>query len=56
MSRPWYEREEEVLERQMAEGLITQQEFNEAMRDMRSEMEDCAREAAQDAYEREMGR
>jgi polyhydroxyalkanoate synthesis regulator phasin len=55
MTRPWYEREEELLERDLEEGRITQQEFNAFMRDMRREMEDCAREAAQDAYEREMG-
>lgn len=55
MSRHWFDREEEILERDLAEGRITQQEFNAAMRDMRREMEDCAREAAQDEYDREMG-
>lgn len=55
MSMASWDREEEALERDLAEGLITQREFNAGIRDMRREMEDNAREAAQDAYDMEMG-
>lgn len=56
MSARWFDREEESLERDLGEGLISQREYNEAIRDMRRELEDNAREVAQDAYDREMGR
>lgn len=52
----WYERAEEDLERDYAEGRMTLKEFNKAMRDLRMELEDSAAKAAQDAYDREMDR
>lgn len=55
MSANWFDREEEILERDLEDGRITQAEYNAAIRDMRREMEDRAREAAQETYEREMG-
>ena len=54
MSR-WFEREEESLERDLSEGRMTQKEFNDCIRDMRRELQESAHEAAQDAYDREMG-
>lgn len=52
----WYERAEEELERDYAEGRMTLKEFNKAMRDLRMEMEDASAQAAQEAYDREMDR
>ena len=49
-----YEREEEQLERDLAEGRITQTEYNKQLRDMqrdyRDELRGMAEEAAERAY------
>lgn len=47
-----YECEEEQLERDLREGLITPAEYNKQMRDMERDMRDEARGAAEDAAER----
>lgn len=53
MSPRWFDREEELLERDLADGSITQGEYRAAIRDMRRELEDAACESAQEAYNRE---
>ena len=55
-----YEREEEQLERDLADGLISLAEFNKQVRDMQRDMRDearsCAEEAAERAYRDTMDR
>ena len=48
------EREEDQLERDLADGMITAQEFNKQMRDLQREYRYAAEEAAQIAYDNEM--
>ena len=54
-----YEREEEQLERDLREGLISQAEYNKQLRDMqrdyRDEMRGLAEHAAERAYNDTMG-
>lgn len=54
-----YEREEEQLERDLREGLISQAEYNKQLRDMqrdyRDEMRGLAEDAAERAYNDTMG-
>lgn len=50
-----FEREEEYLEEQYNSGQITLREYNEQMRDLQREYRGMAEEAAQEAYDREMG-
>ena len=50
----WYEREEEQLENELANGEISNKEFNAAIRDMRREQEENAQQSAREAYDREM--
>jgi hypothetical protein len=49
------DREEEQLEHDLENGVITRQEFNEGMRDLQREYREAAQQSAQDAYDREMG-
>ena len=55
-----YEREEEQLERDLHDGLITQAEYNKQLRQMQrdyaDEMRGMAEEAAERAYNDVMGR
>ncbi len=51
-----WDREVEVLERMLEEGRISQDEYNETMRDLERDYRDAARESAQEAYERELER
>ncbi len=48
------EREEEHLEEQLAQGEITVAEYNKEMREIQRDYQNAAREAAEDAYYREM--
>ena len=50
------EREEDILCEQLNRGEITLEEFNKEMRDMQREYRAMAEEAAQQAYDDEMGR
>lgn len=54
-----YEREEEQLERDLREGLISQADYNKQVRDMqrdyRDEMRGLAEDAAEQAYNGTMG-
>lgn len=47
----WAERAEEELEEQYANGDLSQHEFNDALTDLRHELEDAAHESAQAAYD-----
>jgi uncharacterized membrane protein len=47
----WYERAEDQLENELADGEITDKEFNDQMRDLNEEYEQCRNDAAQDAYD-----
>jgi len=49
-----FEREEQFLEDQLANGEITNSEFNEEMRELQRDYTMAAEEAAQGAYNREM--
>ena len=49
-----FDREEELLEQQLANGEITNAEFNRAIRELHMEYRECAQEAAERAYENEM--
>ena len=53
MTTQW-EREEDQLERDLADGLIDMKEFNAQMRELRRDYRDAAEESARDAYDREM--
>ena len=58
MSYPerFLEEEEDRLTEEVSNGLISQSEYNKAMRELHQEYREMVREAAQDAYEREMSR
>jgi len=49
-----FEREEEYLEEQLANGEITIKEYNREMLELRRDYQAAAEESAQDAYDREM--
>jgi hypothetical protein len=51
-----FEREEEQLEQDLADGLITQKEYNAALRDMRDHLIEEANQAADDAFHQYLGR
>ena len=51
----WADREEERIERDYAEGLISAEEMRASLRDLRDEMRAEAEEAAEAAYEDHMG-
>ena len=48
------EREEEILEAQLADCSITLAEFNRAMNDLARDYLEAAHEAAEQAYQREL--
>ncbi len=48
------EREEEILENELAERRITQEEFNKEIRILHREYAGEAEQSAQDAYDREL--
>lgn len=50
------EKEEEILEEQLAEGGITQDEFNKAIRELHRDYAAEAEQSAQDAHDRELER
>jgi len=50
------EREEEALDRDLAEGRISQKEYNREMRELQRDYAGAAEEAAQDAYRAELDR
>lgn len=52
----WYERAEDQIDREYADGLIDSKEYQQQMRDLRLEMEGEAEEAAHEAYDDAMGR
>jgi predicted RNA-binding protein associated with RNAse of E/G family len=49
------DREEDELVRQVNSGVITQQQFNRAMRDLQDEIRGCAEEDSERAYNEAMG-
>ncbi len=51
-----FDREEQILEEQLSEGTITLKEFNGEMRELRRDYAGAAQEAAEQAYQDEMGR
>ncbi len=53
--RTWYERAEDEIDQQLADGLIDQKEHQRQMRDLRLEMQGEAEEAAREAYNEAMG-
>ena len=55
METEW-EREAEILERQLEEGTITPKEFDNFMRELERDYRSAAHEAAQGAYEQELAR
>jgi hypothetical protein len=58
MSYPdrFLEQEEDRLTEELNNGLISDAEYNKAMRELHAEYREMALGAAQDAYEREMDR
>jgi len=52
----WFEKAEQELEDEYAEGALSLPEFNEAMADLRRELQAEAEEAAVDAYDDVMHR
>jgi polyhydroxyalkanoate synthesis regulator phasin len=50
-----YEREEELLDEQYANGQITREEHTRAVNELWRDYRDAAQEAAREAYERELG-
>jgi hypothetical protein len=48
------EREEDELERQLADGEITPHQYNEEMRELRRDYQSAAEEAAEHAYRNEL--
>lgn len=54
--RTWYERAEDEIDQELADGLIDSKEYQRQMRDLRLEMESEAEEAAREAYDEAMGR
>lgn len=56
MSGPnWFDREEDQLVSDLNDGLITRNEFNAAMRNLREELRQAAQEEADAAYDAYMG-
>ncbi len=51
----WYDRAEEELEDQLERGEITNAEFRSEMRELRSELQGQAEDAAEEAYNDTMG-
>ena len=49
-----WEREEEQLEHDLANGFISREEYNKQMRELRSAYREAAEESAMNAYDREM--
>ena len=50
------EREEDALEQDLAEGRISQSEFNKEMRELQMDYRASAEESAMDAYQNELER
>lgn len=50
-----FEREEQILEQQLAEGEIDIQEFNRQMRGLQQDVREHAQEEAENAYRDAMG-
>ncbi|MER1969192.1 hypothetical protein [Castellaniella sp. GW247-6E4] len=48
--RTWYEKAEDEIDQQLADGLIDGREYQRQMRDLRAEMQSNAEEASRDAY------
>lgn len=53
--KTWYEKAEDEIDQQLADGLIDGREYQRQMRDLRAEMQGEAEEAAQAAYNDAMG-
>jgi len=53
--RTWYEKAEDEIDREYADGLIDAKEYQRQMRDLRAEMRSEAEKAAQNAYDDVMG-
>ena len=51
----WFDREVDQLEEDLSNGLITNKEFDEGMRELRAELSGQAEDAAADAYNDVMG-
>lgn len=51
----WYEKAEDQIDRDLAEGLIDQKEYQAQMRDLRNELSAEAEDAAASAYADVMG-
>lgn len=51
-----FEREEQMLEEQLANGEISNEEFNDEMRELQRDYRGAAQEAAESAYNDVMGR
>lgn len=51
-----FEREEAILDEQLAAGQISPSEHRSAMRELQRDYRAAAREAAEDAYDREINR
>ncbi len=49
-----FDREVEILEQQRDDGTLSREEAERAMRDLQRDYSEDAREAAQDAYDREI--
>ena len=50
------QREQECLDRDLENGAIDIKEYNQQMRDIEADYRDAARDAADEAYDREMER
>ena len=50
----WLEKEEDALLRDLNNGNITREEYNAELNKLHREYRDMAREAAENAYEREL--
>ncbi|WP_161133359.1 hypothetical protein [Schauerella aestuarii] len=53
--KTWYEKAEDQIDQELADGLIDQKEYQRQMRDLRDEMRGEAEEAAERAYNDAMG-
>ncbi len=53
--RTWYERAEDEIDQQYADGLIDSKEYQHQMRELRAEMRSETEEAAREAYNNAMG-
>jgi hypothetical protein len=47
----WYDRAMKAFDQEYEDGLITSKEYRAAMRDLNSEYEQAAQDAAQEAYD-----